>query len=863
VWRYILFSLLVVSFVSAEDVLLFGSDESVLLTNFQLVVSDATFTVDAVNPANNTPVDRDSFDPTDADVIMLTANVPLIFPNGTSIAFMANLTAPTISGQTSLVLGYNNTTSGVAVLYYNPNSTTFAGNYTWYATAANAISNEVRTTIVTGSYSMLFHNLTLNPNSAYFQNESVTTDADLVSNGPESRAQLNETYNALVNARITNTTGDNALVGLTFLGGLWSASYPLLTLKGVGVWNNTLLSSLQYFYTPAPVYREFSVYDYMNVTSNAVTPSPVNTLQETTAACRVLDQRTGAAVTAGNVSFYANNTFLGVNLTNTTGYATLTFALNTTGVYTVTCSISDQLDIFYYKGSEPERNSTLTVLSTPPVFTGVVDDTSNSSDPTNEGTVVRFNASATDANGDNWYLLICESLGESNGNCIGTELCRSTNIASASQANCNISTTGLANEEYGWHAYACDSNSRCGSVENSSAPFWVNHAPVTTPSITPSPAYVNDTLTCNPLNSDSDSGDTVNNTFVWFRQNEGSGSFSGIAGETAGQLTNTSFDSNDRVYCQVVPTDNHNFSGNAVNSISVTVQPPLLDATASLNQSTVLGGSSVLLYANCTATRGDAEAVTLVVQDNRTGSYTQMSTSPAAVYANVSSIALGRLASQTSSTYTVRIFGQTTANYSIRVQCQAIDASPVQANSTPLNLEVQLDYSAPALLNVLVQDVTDRHATLNWSTDDYSTSVVNYGTSNPPGSSIVNPALTQTHLVLLSALSGNTLYYYNVTSCNGDNFCNTTPTSTFTTDPTDVGNAVERGVYTIVVVERGPNYREGYISKGDVIEFRVQMPHEVRERETVTITLTNADQQIRQSIHSPAIIEGSEVPLYP
>jgi hypothetical protein len=63
-----------------------------------------------------------------------------------------------------------------------------------------------------------------------------------------------------------------------------------------------------------------------------------------------------------------------------------------------------------------------------------------------------------------------------------------------------------------------------------------------------------------------------------------------------------------------------------------------------------------------------------------------------------------------------------------------------------------------------VTEITDQTALVQWQTDKPASSGVNYGTSNPPGSTLSTPGACTAHNVVLTGLSPYTTYYANVFS---------------------------------------------------------------------------------------------------
>jgi len=221
-------------------------------------------------PASETIVDRDSVNASVSDVIVLTvASTSTLAQN---ITFKANLTIPSIGGQTDIVLGYNMTnSSGQAVYNWDPSATMYAGNYTWWAESnLTYVSNGTRTVLVYGGFNLAFQNAADSPNSSYVLGDNVSINATLKSFGPESLSQLSTTYGAGINSTVIKADSSFAQINLTYrtlLNGNWSGNYSLTEsdpLSG-NSYNVSLNSTANYFFTNSTDFtRSF------NVLSNAI-----------------------------------------------------------------------------------------------------------------------------------------------------------------------------------------------------------------------------------------------------------------------------------------------------------------------------------------------------------------------------------------------------------------------------------------------------------------------------------------------------------------------------------------------------------------------------------------------------------------
>ena len=92
---------------------------------------------------------------------------------------------------------------------------------------------------------------------------------------------------------------------------------------------------------------------------------------------------------------------------------------------------------------------------------------------------------------------------------------------------------------------------------------------------------------------------------------------------------------------------------------------------------------------------------------------------------------------------------------------------------------------APVISSVAAGGISSTSATLTWTTDQASSSQVNYGTTTSYGSSsTLNPALVTSHSITLSGLTAGTMYNFDVVSANASSVSSTSTNSTFTTTGT-------------------------------------------------------------------------------
>ena len=116
------------------------------------------------------------------------------------------------------------------------------------------------------------------------------------------------------------------------------------------------------------------------------------------------------------------------------------------------------------------------------------DPASSSTSPTNVGSNVTWKATAEDANGDDYYLIVCSTNSVSAGSgaptCGATTWCTSSATTSGQQASCNRTALAGDAHENAWFAFVCDgigAGAACSTAHqgtgDSGSPFFVNHAP--------------------------------------------------------------------------------------------------------------------------------------------------------------------------------------------------------------------------------------------------------------------------------------------------------------------------------------------------------------------------------------------------
>ncbi|MCA9362032.1 hypothetical protein KC906_01535 [Candidatus Kaiserbacteria bacterium] len=180
------------------------------------------------------------------------------------------------------------------------------------------------------------------------------------------------------------------------------------------------------------------------------------------------------------------------------------------------------------KVSAQTATTTLTVLNTPPTFDlnpyEVVGSATTT--PTNSGDEIQWAAIATDANGADWFLLVCSTNASPTPNQDAPPVCGAGAVqwaVSASTTSGALGTAATTTEEWGtgqfnesnnWYAWACDADSvdpRCivipeqGDYATSTSPFNINRRPVFSPILTNTgPADPGADITWNSTSTDPD-----------------------------------------------------------------------------------------------------------------------------------------------------------------------------------------------------------------------------------------------------------------------------------------------------------------------------------------------------------------------
>lgn len=125
-----------------------------------------------------------------------------------------------------------------------------------------------------------------------------------------------------------------------------------------------------------------------------------------------------------------------------------------------------------------------------------------------------------------------------------------------------------------------------------------------------------------------------------------------------------------------------------------------------------------------------------------------------------------------SGTFTISITktGYTTYNFSDTI-----------SGGQTIIINAALSPIPPTISNIAISNITTNSATITWTTDQPSDSLIQYGTTTSYGSSATDSTLTTSHSITLTNLASSTTYHFKVTSTNSYGFSTTSGDNTFTT----------------------------------------------------------------------------------
>ena len=166
-------------------------------------------------------------------------------------------------------------------------------------------------------------------------------------------------------------------------------------------------------------------------------------------------------------------------------------------------------------------------------------------------------------------------------------------------------------------------------------------------------------------------------------------------------------------------------------------------------------------------------------------------------------------------TFSVRINAGVTSASIVNTATLTDGAATVtQTTTTPVSVSAPADTTAPSIIGGPTATPSTNSAVISWSTNEASTSIVQYGTTSALGTTSSDSTLVTSHSVTLSDLAHSTTYYYRVGSTDsGGNgptqstilqFTTLTPADTTAPVITGLPTAISPG-YNSVVIEWATN----------------------------------------------------------
>ncbi len=106
-----------------------------------------------------------------------------------------------------------------------------------------------------------------------------------------------------------------------------------------------------------------SIFGWAKVSEIKVNDSYVYPGESVKVTCRVVDANTSAAIQNYNVSFYLNGSYVGSALSDAYGFASFEIPIPSTGIYKISCNISDAPNLFYNASEKRESEISVTSLN--------------------------------------------------------------------------------------------------------------------------------------------------------------------------------------------------------------------------------------------------------------------------------------------------------------------------------------------------------------------------------------------------------------------------------------------------------------------------------------------------------------------
>lgn len=234
-------------------------------------------------------------------------------------------------------------------------------------------------------------------------------------------------------------------------------------------------------------------------------------------------------------------------------------------LFIIICSVIFFSLVFIYSSTfagTSNTNTSATVSNVVPAFTAAIpsDNGSDGTTPTNVGADTTFSATATDANGDQWHILVCNADDVSGTSCGTTTFCTGNTVNSGAESHCHRTALQGDAESVVWYAFACDATGCSANSQGSASPspFKVNHPSGFSVFGSNSPQDPGVTITFTSTSSDADT-DTANDTVSLYvcKANDFTGSACGAGGTWCSATAQAS---NPTCNASGVPIQDDNYS---------------------------------------------------------------------------------------------------------------------------------------------------------------------------------------------------------------------------------------------------------------------------------------------------------------
>ncbi|MFA4829001.1 MAG: DUF1566 domain-containing protein [Thermodesulfovibrionales bacterium] len=222
----------------------------------------------------------------------------------------------------------------------------------------------------------------------------------------------------------------------------------------------------------------------------------------------------------------------------------------------------------------------------------------------------------------------------------------------------------------------------------------------------------------------------------------------------------------------------------SINAAPASVSNGAFTATISLSE----GQNTITATANdiYSQTSSTSITVTVVTKGTISGTVTDSSTGLSLFSAMVSitdsSSATQTVLTDTNGSYAVsNITSGAFSGNIIKDGYTTYSFSDTISSGQTIIINAGLSPIPPTISNIAISNITTNSATITWTTDQPSDSLIQYGTTTSYGSSITDSTLTTSHSITLTNLTSSTTYHFRVTSTNSYGFSTTSGDNTFTT----------------------------------------------------------------------------------